>query len=45
MQFVVIIVSCVVVILVVRIIAVQWYGVCVYVWRVIHTCYSLPGDL
>ena len=33
MQFVVIIVSCVVVILVVRIIALQWYGACVYVWR------------
>ena len=37
MQFVVIIVSCVAVILVVRIIALQWYGACVYVWRAILT--------
>lgn len=43
MQFVVSIVSCVVVILVVRIIALQWYGVCVNVWRAINPGYSSPG--
>lgn len=45
MQFVVTIVSCVVVILVVRIIALQWYGACVYVWRAIHPSFSSLGVL